>query len=95
MRVDKYLKVSRLIKRRTIAKEVCDRGLVRINGRAAKAGTDVKPGDIIEISLGRRRLKVEVCMLAESMSSKLVSQMYKVIEDRKIGNEQEDYLQGP
>lgn len=84
-----------MIKRRTIAKEVCDRGLVRINGRAAKAGTDVKPGDIIEISLGRRRLKVEVCMLAESMSSKLVSQMYKVIEDRKIGNEQEDYLQGP
>ena len=92
MRVDKYLKVSRLIKRRTIAKEVCDRGMVSINGRAAKAGADVKPGDIIEISLGRRRLRVEVCVLAESMPAKLVSQMYKVLEDRKIGSEQEDYL---
>jgi len=86
------LKVSRLIKRRTIAKEVCDRGLVSINGRAAKAGADIKNGDIVEISLGRRRLKIEVCMLAENMPAKLVSQMYKVLEDRKTGNGQEDYL---
>ena len=60
MRLDKYLKVSRLIKRRTVANEACDAGRVMINGKTAKAGTDVKVGDVIEIGFGTRNVKVEV-----------------------------------
>ena len=60
MRLDKYLKVSRLIKRRTVANEACDAGRVMINGKTAKAGTDVKVGDMIEIGFGTRNVKVEV-----------------------------------
>ena len=60
MRLDKYLKVSRLIKRRSVAKEVCDGGKVSVNGKTAKAGTEVKVGDVLEIGFGPRMLKVEV-----------------------------------
>ena len=60
MRLDKYLKVSRLIKRRTVANEACDAGRVMINGKTAKAGTDVKVGDMIEIGFGTRNVKVDV-----------------------------------
>ena len=60
MRLDKYLKVSRLIKRRTVANEACDAGRVMINGKTAKAGTDVKVGDVIEIGFGTRNVKVQV-----------------------------------
>ena len=64
MRLDKYLKVSRLIKRRTVANEACDAGRVMINGKTAKAGTDVKVGDVIEIGFGTRNVKVEVLDLS-------------------------------
>ncbi len=60
MRLDKYLKVSRLIKRRTVANEACDGGRVTVNGRPAKASYDVKVGDVIEIAFGQRTLKVQV-----------------------------------
>ena len=60
MRLDKFLKVSRLITRRTVANEACDAGRVMINGKTAKAGTDVKVGDVIEIGFGTRNVKVEV-----------------------------------
>ena len=60
MRLDKYLKVSRLIKRRTIANEACDAGKVRVNGKEARASYDVKVGDVIEITLGSRSVKVKV-----------------------------------
>lgn len=66
MRLDKYLKVSRLIKRRTVANEACDAGRVMINGKTAKAGTDVKVGDVIEIGFGTRNVKVEVLDVQES-----------------------------
>lgn len=66
MRLDKYLKVSRLIKRRTIANEACDAGRVMINDKIAKASTDVKVGDVIEISFGNKTVKVEVTMIADS-----------------------------
>ena len=65
MRLDKYLKVSRLIKRRTVANEACDAGRVMINGKTAKAGTDVKVGDMIEIGFGTRNVKVEVLDVQE------------------------------
>ena len=66
MRLDKYLKVSRLIKRRTIANEACDAGRVMINDKVAKASTDVKVGDVIEIGFGNKTVKVEVTMIADS-----------------------------
>ena len=67
MRLDKYLKVSRLIKRRTVANEACDAGRVMINGKTAKAGTDVKVGDVIEIGFGTRNVKVEVLDVQETI----------------------------
>lgn len=60
MRVDKYLKISRLIKRRTVANEACDKGRVSINGKVVKASAEVKEGDILEILMGERTLKVQV-----------------------------------
>ena len=66
MRLDKYLKVSRLIKRRTVANEACDAGRVMINGKTAKAGAEVKAGDVIEIGFGTRNVKVEVLDVQET-----------------------------
>lgn len=65
MRLDKYLKVSRLIKRRTIANEACDNDRILVNGKQAKASYQVKVGDVIEITFGQRTLKVEVLNIAE------------------------------
>ena len=66
MRLDKYLKVSRIIKRRTVANEACDAGRVMVNDKVAKAGTDVKVGDVIEIEFGNKTVKVRVTMIADS-----------------------------
>ena len=77
MRLDKYLKVSRLIKRRTIANEACDAGRVSINGKQAKAGAEVKVGDIIEIQFGTRNVKVEVTSVQEVVKKEEAKEMYK------------------
>ncbi|MDD2443657.1 MAG: RNA-binding S4 domain-containing protein [Desulfotomaculaceae bacterium] len=82
MRLDKYLKVSRLIKRRTLAKEVCDRGQVEVNGRVAKAGTDIKPGDIITVKFGSKTTKLEVSAVSENVPAKLAAGLYRVIEEK-------------
>ena len=66
MRLDKYLKVSRIIKRRTVANEACDAGRVMVNDKVAKAGTEVKVGDVIEIAFGNKTVKVRVTMIADS-----------------------------
>lgn len=87
MRLDKYLKVSRLIKRRTVAKEVCDAGRIEVNGRPAKAGHDVAVGDEIMIALGRRRLKVRVTEVKETVRAEAASSLYEIIEDIKIPEE--------
>ncbi len=79
MRLDKYLKVSRLIKRRTIANEACDNGRVSVNGRTVKAGYEVKPGDRIEIALGTRTLAVEVLQVTEYARKDDADAMYKEI----------------
>lgn len=83
MRLDKWLKVSRLIKRRTVAKEVCDSGRITINGRPAKAGTDLKVGDTLYVSLGRRFMEVEVLILAETMRAENSSTMYRILQEGK------------
>ena len=79
MRLDKYLTVSRLIKRRTVANEACDRGRVTLNGRPAKASADVKPGDIIEIQFGEKIFKAEILSVAEHVLKNEAAEMYKVI----------------
>ena len=79
MRLDKYLKVSRLIKRRTVANEACDYGRISVNGRVVKASYDVKVGDKIEIALGARTLAVEVLAIAEAVRKDDASAMYKEV----------------
>ena len=79
MRLDKYLKVSRLIKRRTVANEACDGGRVSVNGRPAKASYDVKIGDVIEIGFGQRTLKVEVVAVEENAKKAEAAAMYREI----------------
>ena len=79
MRLDKYLKVSRLIKRRTVANEACDNGRISVNGRVVKAGYDVKGGDRIEIALGARVLAVEVLAVAEAVRKDDAAAMYKEV----------------
>ena len=77
MRLDKYLKVSRLIKRRTIANEACDSERVMVNGREAKASYQVKIGDVIEIAFGNRGLRVEVTDISENAKKADAAAMYK------------------
>jgi ribosomal 50S subunit-recycling heat shock protein len=79
MRIDKFLKVSRIIKRRTVAKEACDRQLVFLNGRAAKAGAEVEAGDDIRVLFGASELHVKVTSLAESKRKEDADSMYEVI----------------
>ncbi len=77
MRLDKYLKVSRIIKRRTVANEACDAGRVTINGRPAKASTDVKVGDVLEIMFGTKPVKVEVLSVQETVRKEEAQDMYR------------------
>ncbi len=79
MRLDKYLKVSRIIKRRTVANEACDAGRVTINDRPAKASADVKAGDVISIHFGNRDMKVRVLNVQESIRKEDAEGMYEVI----------------
>lgn len=80
MRLDKYLKVSRIIKRRTVANEACDAGRVTVNGKAARASYDVKVGDVIEISFGTRNFKAEVTSVAEVIRKDDAAGMYRITE---------------
>jgi ribosomal 50S subunit-recycling heat shock protein len=80
MRLDKYLKVSRIIKRRTIAKEACEGGRVSINGKVAKPSTNLKEDDIIEIVFGNKTLKAKIINLAEHVRKEDAKNMYEIIE---------------
>lgn len=80
MRLDKFLKVSRIIKRRTVANDACDAEHVIVNGRQAKASYDVKEGDIIEVCFGQRKLKVRVLDVREYTTKSDASSLYEVIE---------------
>lgn len=80
MRLDKYLKVSRLIKRRSVANDACDASHVSVNGRKVKAGYQVKVGDIIEIAFGQRTLRVEITNISESVSKADAPAMYKELD---------------
>ena len=80
MRLDKYLKVSRIIKRRTVANEACDAGRVLVNGKVARASYDVKIGDLIEIAFGTRNFKAEVLAVQETVKKDDAAAMYKVVD---------------
>ncbi len=79
MRLDKYLKVSRLIKRRTVANEACDNGRIQVNGRVVKASYEVKVGDRIEIAMGTRTVAVEVLQVADNVRKDDAVTMYKEV----------------
>lgn len=79
MRLDKYLKVSRIIKRRTVAKEACEGGRVSINNKVAKPGTDIKEGDIIEIRYADKSMKAKILSIAEHVTKDNAKNMYEII----------------
>lgn len=83
MRIDKYLKVSRLIKRRTIAKDVCQGEKISLNGRIAKPSAEVKPGDVITIEIGNRSLQVRVVNTPNSVRAEEAHLLYEVINEEK------------
>lgn len=80
MRLDKFLKVSRIIKRRTVANEACDAGRVSVNGKPARASYDVKVGDLLEITFGTRTVKAEVLSVAEVVKKDDAALLYKLID---------------
>ncbi len=79
MRLDKFLKISRLIKRRTVANEACDAGRVKVNGKQAKASTRVKVGDEIEISFGSRTVRVKVLRIEETVKKEEAAELYRYL----------------
>ena len=81
MRIDKYLKVSRIIKRRTIANEACDASHVKVNGKNVKASYDVKVGDIVEVTFGEKRLKIKVISVKDVIKKDEASLLYEVIPE--------------
>jgi len=81
MRLDKFLKVSRIIKRRTVAKEACDGGRVSLNGRIAKAGSEVKEGDVLEIRFGSRLGRYEIVTVRETVRKEEAADMYRVVQE--------------
>jgi ribosomal 50S subunit-recycling heat shock protein len=87
MRLDKFLKVSRLIKRRTLAKEVADQGRIAINGNQAKASSTVTVGDTMQIRFGQKVVTVEVTALKETVRKEEADMLYKIIKEEKIDRE--------
>ena len=81
MRIDKFLKVARIIKRRTVANEACDAGRVSVNGRAAKAGTEIQPGDIVEVSFSGNKTKFEILSVSETVRKDDAKDLYRIITD--------------
>jgi len=81
MRLDKYLKVSRIIKRRTVANDACSAGKVEVNGKPVKPSYDVKPGDILELHFGARTIKAEVVAVSEYAKKEDAAAMYKILSE--------------
>lgn len=79
MRLDKFLKISRLIKRRTVANEACDAGRVMVNGNPAKASVKIKAGDVIEIQFGEKTVKVEVLQVQETVKKEEAAELYRYL----------------
>ncbi|MBQ2888674.1 MAG: RNA-binding S4 domain-containing protein [Firmicutes bacterium] len=91
MRLDKFLKVSRLIKRRTVAKDVSGAGKILINGRPAKAATDVKVGDKLTLLFGRREVELEVLEIAETKRADQAADMYRILREETVADEDKNF----
>jgi ribosomal 50S subunit-recycling heat shock protein len=89
LRIDKFLKVSRIVKRRTVAKEICLAGRVKLNGRPAKAGSELNVGDKLEIGYGPRLLEVEIKELRENVPAKEAATLYTVLREERQGKDEE------
>ncbi|CYU41448.1 RNA-binding S4 domain-containing protein [Streptococcus suis] len=89
MRLDKYLKVSRIIKRRTVAKEVADKGRIKVNGILAKSSTDLKINDQVEIQFGNKLLTVKVLEMKDSTKKEDALKMYEIISEKRIEKDEE------
>ncbi|WP_100374390.1 RNA-binding S4 domain-containing protein [Bacillus sp. FJAT-45037] len=87
MRLDKFLKVSRLIKRRTLAKEVCDQGRITINGQSAKAGSNVKAGDELVVRFGQKLVTVEINEVKETSRKEEAGTMYTIVKEESLNNQ--------
>jgi ribosomal 50S subunit-recycling heat shock protein len=86
MRLDKFLKVSRIIKRRTLAKEVSDQGRIEINGKEAKASSTVKVGDELTIRLGQRKLTARIDRIQETSRKEEAAEMYTILKEERVGS---------
>ncbi|KMJ56626.1 hypothetical protein AB685_20825 [Bacillus sp. LL01] len=91
MRLDKFLKVSRLIKRRTLAKEVCDQGRITINGLQAKAGSNVKPGDELIVRFGQKLVTVEINEVKETSRKEEASSMYTIVKEESLQDKNQPF----
>lgn len=91
MRLDKYLKVSRLIKRRTLAKEVSEQGRIEVNQRSAKASTEVKAGDMIMIRFAKKTLLVKVLTVKESAKKAEATEMFEIVQEETLPDTEEDF----
>jgi ribosomal 50S subunit-recycling heat shock protein len=92
MRLDKFLKVSRLIKRRTLAKEVSDQGRIQINGKEAKASSTVKAGDVLSIRLGQRLVTARIERIQETTRKEEAAEMYTILSEEKIGGQTDQFI---
>lgn len=86
MRIDKYLKNARLIKRRTVAKDACDQGRISVNGKIAKPGTEVAVGDEVVISFGNKKVTLKITALEEHIKKELAKELYEILSEEKIEN---------
>ena len=84
MRLDKFLKVSRIIRRRSVAKEVADKGRIQINGKLAKSSSTLKVGDILQIQFGNKTLEVKVLVLQDSTKKEDASKMYEILSEKRV-----------
>lgn len=84
MRLDKFLKVARIIKRRSVAKEVADKGRIQINGKLAKSSSTLKVGDVLQIQFGNKTLEVKVLALQDSTKKEDASKMYEILSEKRI-----------
>jgi len=84
MRLDKFLKVSRMIKRRTLAKEVCDGGRVSINDKVAKAGSEVKAGDVLTIRFGQKLVTAKIERIADNVPKDLADSLYTIVKEEPV-----------
>ncbi len=92
MRLDKFLKLSRLVKRRTLAKEICDQGRVTVNGKVAKAGTSVSVGDQLSIRFGHKKVTVCIEKLQETVKKEESASLYTVLKEERVQDEESESL---